>query len=251
MELTEQWKALLGAALGALQGRGAHREPCSTGRRPRRGPFERTDNMWSSGRAGLIWQPTDHAVVLRLGRQLVQPVGRAGRVRRRTAPTCSPTNQDLDPEENRNYEVGAHLGLRRRPAAARGALPQREDQRAHASTDDRRHGARRQAARGRHRVRSSPGYITAELGDLQRRRVHGRQDRLGQRPTRATTPLGVADVAGNVWTVYKLGGGWEVGGGVRGTSGFSLTDANNGEVPGYAVVRLHRGLRAGATTRSG
>ena len=28
------------------------------------------------------------------------------------------------------------------------------------------------------------------------------------------TPLGVADVSGNVWTVYRLGGGWEVGGGV-------------------------------------
>ena len=32
-------------------------------------------------------------------------------------------------------------------------------------------------------------------------------------------PLGVAALSGNVWTVYRLGGGCEVGGGVRGTTG--------------------------------
>ena len=30
------------------------------------------------------------------------------------------------------------------------------------------------------------------------------------------TPLGVADAQGNLWTMYRLGGGWEVGGGVVG-----------------------------------
>jgi catecholate siderophore receptor len=49
------------------------------------------------------------------------------------------------------------------------------------------------------------------------------------------TPLGVAEVSGNVWTVYKLGGGWELGGGARGSSGFWLNDANTGKVPSYAV----------------
>jgi len=49
------------------------------------------------------------------------------------------------------------------------------------------------------------------------------------------TPLGVADFAGNIWTTYKFGGGWEVGGGVRGTSGFWLNDANTGEVPAAAI----------------
>ena len=33
------------------------------------------------------------------------------------------------------------------------------------------------------------------------------------------TPLGVPDWSGNVWTVYRLGGGWEVGGGVVGHFG--------------------------------
>jgi catecholate siderophore receptor len=52
------------------------------------------------------------------------------------------------------------------------------------------------------------------------------------------TPLGVSDFSGNLWTVYRLGRGFEVGGGVRGTSGFFLSDQNNGEVPGYALVDL-------------
>ena len=42
----------------------------------------------------------------------------------------------------------------------------------------------------------------------------------------------------SVWTTYRMGGGWEVGGGVVATTGFNLTDGNNGEVPGYAVVDL-------------
>jgi outer membrane receptor protein involved in Fe transport len=41
-----------------------------------------------------------------------------------------------------------------------------------------------------------------------------------------------------VWTVYKLGGGWEIGGGLRGQSGAWLTDTNipGSEVPGYVVL---------------
>ena len=54
-------------------------------------------------------------------------------------------------------------------------------------------------------------------------------------------PLGVPDFSGNLWTVYRLGSGWEVGGGLRATSGFFLTDGNNGEVPGYTFT-THRGL---------
>ena len=55
----------------------------------------------------------------------------------------------------------------------------------------------------------------------------------GTPATIGKTPLGVAKVAGNVWTVYRLGGGWEIGGGVRGQDGTWLTDANqpNSQIP--------------------
>ena len=48
-------------------------------------------------------------------------------------------------------------------------------------------------------------------------------------------PLGVAEAAGNVWTVYRLAGGWEVGGGLRHSAGFWLNDANTGKVPRYTA----------------
>jgi catecholate siderophore receptor len=48
-------------------------------------------------------------------------------------------------------------------------------------------------------------------------------------------PLGVRDASGSLWTVYRLPKGWEVGGGLRYSSGFWLNDANTGEVPSYTV----------------
>ena len=50
------------------------------------------------------------------------------------------------------------------------------------------------------------------------------------------TPLGVPESSGNVWTVYRLGGGWEVGGGAaRPARASGSTDANTGR-----DAELHR-----------
>ena len=51
------------------------------------------------------------------------------------------------------------------------------------------------------------------------------------------TPAMVPKVAGSVWTVYRLGGGWEVGGGARGQQGSWLTDRNDpgSQIPAYVV----------------
>jgi catecholate siderophore receptor len=40
-----------------------------------------------------------------------------------------------------------------------------------------------------------------------------------------------------VWTIYRLGGGWEIGGGARGQKGTWLTDANQpgSVIPSYVV----------------
>jgi catecholate siderophore receptor len=60
----------------------------------------------------------------------------------------------------------------------------------------------------------------------------------GPANVQGNTPLGVADVAGSLWTVYRLGGDWEIGGGVRGQTGTWLTDTNvpGSQIPGYAIV---------------
>ena len=67
------------------------------------------------------------------------------------------------------------------------------------------------------------------------------------------TPLGVADVAGNVWTIYRLGGGWEIGGGVRGQKGTWLTDQNipGSTDPGVCRRRRHRRRTCSGSTRCG
>jgi catecholate siderophore receptor len=51
------------------------------------------------------------------------------------------------------------------------------------------------------------------------------------------TPAEVPKVAGTLWTIYRLGGGWEVGGGARGQQGAWLTDRNDPgtKIPGYIV----------------
>ena len=47
-----------------------------------------------------------------------------------------------------------------------------------------------------------------------------------------------AEIAGSVWTVYKLGGGWEIGGGLRGQKGTWLTDTNlpGSQIPDYVLL---------------
>jgi catecholate siderophore receptor len=64
--------------------------------------FERTDNMWSP-RAGLIWQPTEaQSYYISYGTSF-NPSGETL--------TLAANNADLDPEENRSFEIGAKLSL--------------------------------------------------------------------------------------------------------------------------------------------
>ena len=222
-------------ALGALRRRRAQRRAA---RRPTlrpTGPFERTDNMLS-GRAGLIWQPTDTPVVLRVVGQFLQPVRRARRLRRHGAdqPERGRT-RTLDPEKNRELRDRRAVGHVQGAAAPHGDLPQREDQRAHDRSD-----TGTTVLAGKRRVDGieleADGADHAELGRLQRHRVHGRQDRRrGPANVQGKTPLASPEWSGNVWTVYGLGGGWEIGGGLRGQTGTWLTDH---EPAGLADSRL-------------
>jgi catecholate siderophore receptor len=52
--------------------------------------------------------------------------------------------------------------------------------------------------------------------------------------TEGKVPLGVPKLSGSVWTVYRLGRGWEVGGGVFASSYFWMDDQNRAKNPGYA-----------------
>jgi catecholate siderophore receptor len=51
--------------------------------------------------------------------------------------------------------------------------------------------------------------------------------------TEGKEPYGVPRTSGNFWTIYRLGHGWEVGGGAFASAGWWLNDANTARAPAY------------------
>jgi catecholate siderophore receptor len=153
-----------------------------------------------------------------------------------TGTNLSAVNQNIDPEEARNYEVGAQwdvlTGLQLRTSIFRN---EKNNARFVDPT-----GAT--VLSGKRRVDGVElevaGSITQNWDIYSGIAFMNGEILSGAANTIGKTPLGVADVQGNVWTIYRLGGGWEVGGGLRGQSGTWLTDANQpgSQIPDYAVV---------------
>ncbi len=232
MEFTPEWKALLGVRWDHYDARAG-----TTGLGPgvlSTGPFERTDRMWS-GRAGLIWQPTARQSYYLAAGNAYNPSGELGVYGGTANTNLSAINQNLDPEETWNYEVGAQWDI--------GALQLRS--------------AIFRSEKSNARMVDSTG-TTVLAG---KRRVDGIELELsgsiapnwevyggvafmdgaivtGPANVQGNTPLGVARVQGSVWTVYRFGGGWEVGGGLRGQRGTWLTDTNlpGSQIPAYLLL---------------
>ena len=119
------------------------------------------------------------------------------------------------------------MGRAGRTAASRFGVPQRKDQCADGRCD-RDDGARRQAARRRHRARGDR-IDHAELGHLQRHRVHGRRDRhAGRRTSRATRRSASPDVAGQRMDgLQAAAAAGRSAAALRGQTGTWLTDTNH------------------------
>ncbi len=233
LEISDQWKALVGLRWERFAA-DARTQNILTGATSA-GPFERTDKM-VSGRAGLIWQPSDAQSYYASISNSYNPSGELGVYAGTAQTNLSLTSQNLPPEENRNYEVGSQWDFKR-GIQLRTALFRTE--------------------KINQRINNSITGVT-ELAGL--RRVIGIELGLSGTLTPAwevyagaaitrgrivkatanqgNVPLGVSDASGNLWTTYKLGGGWEVGGGLNASTGFWLTDANNGKVPSYVVADL-------------
>jgi catecholate siderophore receptor len=230
IEINAQWKALAGLRWERYEAR-AQTANFTSGAIAS-GPFARTDTM-VSGRAGLIWQPTPaQSHYVSVGNSY-NPSGELG-VYGATGTNLSVANETLEPEENRGYELGTHwdlAGMQLRAALFR-------NEKINARMNDPVLGATVLAGKRRvdgvelqvsgHIARNWE--ISSGVAFMDGTIVTGPANVQGK------TPLGVADVAGNVWTVYRLGGGWEVGGGIRGTSAYWQNDANTGEIPSYHVI---------------
>jgi catecholate siderophore receptor len=234
LELSRTWKALLGlryehykstartVAASALSGAAT-------------GPFSRTDNMLS-GRAGLIWQPTSAQSYYVSYGNSYNPSGELGTYGGTAATQLNAVNQNLDPEKNQNYEIGAQWdvlnGLQLRTAIFR-------NEKTNARMADPATGTTVLA--GKRRVDGvefeATGSLTRNWDVYSGIAIMDGEIVNGPANVRGNTPLGVADVTGNVWTIYRLGGGWEVGGGARGQQGTWLTDTNipGSTIPSYIV----------------
>lgn len=231
LELSKTWKALAGARWERFDAK-AEQFALRAGVTGS-GPFQRSDSMLSS-RAGLIWQPTGAQSYYVSYGNSYNPSGELG-VYGGTATNLTAVNQNLDPEKNRNYELGAQWdlagGLRLRSALFR-------NEKTNARMIDPVLGVNVLA--GVRRVQGIEfeltGTITSNWDVYSGIAFMDGKIVKGPAASQGNTPLGVADTSGNVWTVYRLGGGWEIGGGVRGNGGTFLTDANNAKLPSYTVV---------------
>jgi catecholate siderophore receptor len=235
MEITKQWKALIGARLEEYSAK-AKTTNIQTGVTTA-GPFERTDTMLS-GRAGLIWQPSDPQSYYVSIANSYNPSGELGVYSGTAQTNLTAINQNLDPEENRNFEVGAQWDLGR-GIQVRTALFRtvKVNQRINDSTTG------TTILDGERRVdgleMQVSGQITSNWDIYASGALMDGKIVSATNGTQGNTPLGVPEATANVWTVYRLGDGWEVGGGVNYWSSWWLTDQNSGpnaaKAPSYTV----------------
>ncbi|OQS33131.1 TonB-dependent receptor [Chromobacterium haemolyticum] len=117
LELTPQWKAVVGARFDRFSGdykiRAGNRDGSVSQDPSRSYDVSRTDNVWS-WRSGLIWQPSSaQSYYLSYGTSF-NPSGEAYALDKATA--------KVDPEKNRNIELGAKWDLFDGDASLRAAL---------------------------------------------------------------------------------------------------------------------------------
>ena len=232
LEFTRQWKALLGVRYEHFDA-DAQTSPQLAGVTGA-GPFSRSDDM-VSGRAGLIWQPTDHQSYYASWGNSYNPSGELGVYGGTAQTNLNAINQALDPEENQNYEIGAQWevggGIQLRASLFRNEKSNARMVDATGTT----------VLEGKRRVDGieleATGSITPNWDIYSGIAFMDGEIVTGPANVQGKTPLGVPNVAGNIWTVYRLPYGFEIGGGARGQHGTWLTDANQpgSQIPGYVV----------------
>lgn len=198
------------------------------------GPFARVDKMLS-GRAGVIWQPTNAQSYYVSYGNSYNPSGELG-VYGGTATNLTANTLAVDPEKNNNYEAGAQWDFfsntRLRASVYRN---EKSNARMNDPTDPT---GTTQILAGKQRV---DGLELELAGRINRNWdifsayafMDGRV--LEGNPNIRGKHLTIPEHSGNIWTVYRLGGGWEVGGGFAAASTQAIDAANtpNAELPSY------------------
>ena len=241
VELSEHWKALFGLRWERYDA-SARQSDIATGATVvgtdgNAVDFHRVDNMVST-RAGLIWQPRSstsaaQSYYVSFGNSY-NPSGELG-VYGGTATNLNAQNQLLEPERNRNYEAGGHWDVR--GTQLRAALFRSEKTNARTDIDPGTGSVT--ALEGKRRVEGIEGSLAghiarnweviASMAIMSGKITAG----AGQANVDGNRPLGVPTEAGSLWTVYRFGGGWEVGGGVFWSQEKYIDDQNRAQIPEY------------------
>jgi len=233
LEFTKQWKAILGVRWERYDAEAvtttiATGLPTATG-----GPFQRTDSM-TSGRAGLIWQPTDKQSYYIAWGNSYNPSGELG-VYGANSTNLNAQTQLLPPEKTVSYEVGSEWTFfeysRLRTSIFR-------NEKTNARIDIDPTAVNQTALAGKQRVDG----IELELSG----RISPKWDVYGtyafMNGKVVTDPNGnqgdellIPENSGSLWTVYRLGGGWEAGGGVFAASSrpIDLANTSGARLPSY------------------
>jgi catecholate siderophore receptor len=232
LEFSQQWKALVGLRWEQYSASAWTEDMTGTTAGNNTGPFSRKDSM-VSGRGGVIWQPSAAQSYYVSAGNSFNPSGELG-VYGTTGTNLNLTNDDLDPEENRSYEIGSQWdfagGLSLRTSLFRN---EKINQRIQSSVGTTILG-------GKRRVEGLELQLAGHL--LPNWDVYGGiafmngeiiSAGANQQNLVGNEPLGVPKESGSLWTVYRLGGGWEVGGGAFWSQEQWLTDANNAQIPAY------------------
>ena len=232
VEFTREWKLLLGVRYDWYDSKTNQTALGPNGTNV--GPFSRTDNLWS-GRAGVIWQPTARQSYWVSWNNGYNPSGELG-VYGATSTNLSAANQNLDPEETYNYEVGAQWdftpALRLRSAVFR-------TEKTNARYTDPADGVVK--LEGTRRVdgveMELAGSITSRW-DVYSGLAYMDGKILQSDPLTQGKHMAVAPWSGSLWTVYRLDGellGWQVAGGAFGSSSRWIDDQNRAKVPSYLI----------------
>jgi catecholate siderophore receptor len=234
IELKQSWKALLGVRWEHFSANARTEDLTGSTASNVTGPFARSDDMLS-GRAGLIWQPSAAQSYYVAAGNSFNPSGELG-VYGSTGTNLNLANDDLDPEENRNYELGSQWDFAR-GLTLRSSLFRNEkvNQRIQSDVGTTVLGGKRrvdglelQLAGHLARDWDLIGAIAWMSGEIITAGAN-QQNLVGNRP------LGVPTEAGSLWTVYRFGGGWEAGGGAFWSQEKFIDDANTGQIPAYTT----------------
>jgi catecholate siderophore receptor len=200
--------------------------------------FSRVDEM-VSGRAGVIWQPTAGQMYYVAAGNSYNPSGELGVYGGTGTNLSNGANTTIDPEENRNYEVGSQWdfasGVQVRAALFRvekvnARMTDPSDPDVIILAGKRRVDGLELSASGR----ITPSWdVYGAVAFMDGEIVKSAPPTGNNSATQGKTPLGVPDWAGTLWTVYRLGGGFEVGGGAFASGSWFLDDQNRGEAPSY------------------